>query len=216
MPLVRFFTECQEQAVLRAVSEANIALEEFKTLQGVLQAARNKIDRRHQADFENRKVMAGRIDDLADLALEFMKKIGREVTREVPGVKGPPPERSKPENEYYWRKQIIELARARSYFADLREPRCWARLQLQDGGITDFIVVLHFVGNPSPGSCIAGAFLFLRDIDGHDTQEAETVFLPSNPLFLTVEEDESAQQSRFRKWLDEVILIGLAEWKKRL
>jgi Fic family protein len=220
-PLVTLFAECQEQAILRAVSEADIALEELGTLKSVLEAARDKVDRRHRADVEKRKAMAARIDGFATSARDAFKKVASEVMKSVPGVKART-ERSTIDNEHYWRRQIIELARTRKYFADLREPRFWARLQIEDGGLTDLVVVIHFVGNPSPGSCAVAAFLVHRDrvspgaTEASSASEAETVFLPGASMLLASEEPESAQRRRFERWLNQAVVVGLAEWKRRL
>ncbi len=214
-PLVKLFVECQEEAILAAVSVAGPIIEEAGNLRAVLAAARDRIEDRRRTDIERKHQMAERIESLASVALIYLQDVATQVTSSLPEVRAKA-FRSKQEDEHYWRAQVIQLARARRYFADLREPRRWVRLQLRDGGLTDLIVVLHFVGNPSPGSSVSGAFLIHRDSREHDVTAGETVYLSSNPLLLTLDEDAAAQEKRFREWLSHVVLLGLAEWKKQL
>jgi Fic family protein len=214
-PLVRFFTECQQRAIIQAISAAEEVIGFESERKAVLAAARSKVAARLKIDADKRKMMAGRITDLADRAIEVLKRVAAEVEDSVPGVRTRT-KRSEISDEHYWTKQIIEMAKKRRYWADTREPRAWTRLQLEDGGLTDLIVVLHFVGNPSPGSCMTGAFLVHRDKVSDEMASASFTLLPQEPLLFVAEENVGPQRKRFLKWLDEAIVTALAEWKKRL
>lgn len=39
---------------------------------------------------------------------------------------------------------------------------------------------------------------------------------PARPLVLVAEEEIEPQRERFLKWVDEVVVIALSEWKKKL
>jgi hypothetical protein len=45
---------------------------------------------------------------------------------------------------------------------------------------------------------------------------AEFTLLPQDPLVLVSEEDAAPQRDRFLRWLDEAVVVGLAEWKRQL
>ncbi len=214
-PLVQLFAECQERAIVQAVSMADDAIAREGGKQALIEAARAKVASRAATGAAKRHEMAERISGLADDARSAMAGVGKEIEGSVPGVSART-ERSTPENAHYWTKQIVDLAKSRGYWADRREPRAWARLQLADGGITDVVVSLHFVGNPSPGTCMSGAFLVHRSRGGESVADATFTLLPQETLVLAAEEDESRQRERFAKWVDETILIALAEWKKQL
>lgn len=214
-PLVRFFADCQQRAIIQAISTAEEAITQETGRNAIIEAARTKVAARAKTDADKRKEMAARISKLADAAHGVFGALATELQSSVRGVRTRT-QRSDAENEYYWTKQIVEMAKLRRYWPDRHEPRTWARLQIEDGGITDFVVVLHFVGNPSPGSCMSGAFLVHRGREREEMATAEFTLLPQEPLVLVAEEDPAPQKKRFLKWLDESIVVALAEWKKRL
>lgn len=217
-PLVRFFADCQQRAIVQAVSVAEETIAQGRGRKALIEAAKAKVLARADSGAKEREEMASRISALADDARVAFKQIADEIESTVPGVKARTA-RSKADNEHYWTKQIVEMARRRQYWASKNEPRAWARLQMEDGGLTDLVVVLHFVGNPSPGSCMSGAFLQHRGRSKQEKKDmaaAEFTLLPQEPLVLAVEEDVAAQRERFLRWLDDAVDIALAEWKKQL
>jgi hypothetical protein len=154
---------------------------------------------------------------LARLAGEVSAKFARtsdEVRDKVEGCRASV-DRSSADTAHYFQSQIGELARKRGYWADLRESWDWVRLQLQDGGITDLVVVLHFIGNPSPGACVAAAFMEHRATQGGEFL-AEMIPLDTEPLVLYPAEEMLAQQKRFEHWLDEITRTSLAVWVRYL
>ncbi len=216
--LVRFFADCQQRAIIQALSVAEETITQERGRKAVLEAARTKVVARSESGAKGRKEMEKRISKLADAARDAFKVLAKEVQSAVPGVKTRT-ERSDTENEHYWTKQIVEMAKRRGYWASTRESRAWARLQIEDGGLTDLVVVLHFVGNPSPGSCMSGMFLVHRGRSKEERKQmtlAEFTLLPQDPLVLVSEEDAAPQRDRFLRWLDEAVVVGLAEWKRQL
>jgi len=215
-PLVAFFAKCQERVLTKAISEAEVVVGQEDSLAAVLAAATSKVLEREQTEVATRQVMAGRINALAALAAREMKKTGDKTKAQVPGVTART-ELHGPTTAHYFRAQVTDLARKHGYWADLREPRSWARLQLRDGGITDVVVALHFVGNPSPGVCVSAMFLEHRDqSDPKELSEVGLVDLGVEPLLLAADEDERAQRERFLKWLADGQIRALAQWTKYL
>jgi hypothetical protein len=214
-PLVTLFGSCEKRAIIQAISAAEDVIARTSGRAAAIEAARAKVMARQHADADKRLAMAGRITALADAANAVFGTIAGEVRKSVPGVQARNM-RSDATNAHFWTKQVVDMARARRYWADTREPRAWARLQLEDGGITDLVVALHFVGNPSPGSCMSGAFVVHRDRADEPMATAGFTLLPQEPLVLVAEEEEEPQRERFLRWVDEVVVIALAEWRKRL
>lgn len=214
-PLVLFFGECQQRAVIQAISLAQDVLAQTHERAAAIEAARAKVLGRAERDGDQRKLMAKRIAQLADEAKRVFATVANEVERAVPGIKART-KRSDRQNAHYWTHQIVELAKRHHYWADTREVREWARLQLEDGGLTDLVVVLHFVGNPSPGSCMTAAFLEHREGKHDEMPRSTFTLLPQEPVLLAPDEDEQLQQRRFLRWLDEAVVVALAEWRKRL
>jgi hypothetical protein len=103
-----------------------------------------------------------------------------------------------------FRSQIVEIAKQRGYWADLREPWEWVRLQLRDGGTTDVVVAVHFIGNPSPGACAAVAFMKHRAID-EDELRSERIPIDTETLVLYPAKEPASQRARLAAWLGEIV-----------
>jgi hypothetical protein len=213
--LVEFFVECQSTAIRSAISEADSTVAEQASLREIIQRARERTAHRRQPDRSKRDEMVRRSRQLATDAVSVLNRTGQQVSHDIPDV-AYRTVTSDSTNGHYWRHQIVEIAKAKHYFADLAEPRTWTRLRLENGGVTDVVFVFHFVGNPSPGSCTAAAFVVHRDTTADALEDSQTVYLPGEPLFLAAEEDAKSQQRRFTEWLERTLLIALAEWQKSL
>ena len=214
-PLTEFFAHCVQRVLTHAISEAETAVETTATLDAVLDVARSKIQSRAESAEADRNMMAVRIQNLAQLAEAELGRTGAEAQKKVPGITYRT-ELWAEKTAHYFRAQLIELARRHDYWADLREPRTWARLQLKDGGVTDIIVALHFIGNPSPGACVAMMFLQHRDLAEPKPVADSLVTLGVDPLLLAHVEGEDEQRTRFEKWLREAQLQALAQWTRYL
>ncbi|MCC6555425.1 MAG: hypothetical protein IT372_20895 [Polyangiaceae bacterium] len=97
--------------------------------------------------------------------------------------------------------------------------RRWVRLQLRDGGVTDVVIVWHFIGNPSPGSAVAVVFVQHRTSNVSDEDGATsptTIPLDVDPLTLFPDEEEAAQQQRFKDWLLSALKRALEVWVRLL
>ena len=214
-PLIEFFAHCVQRVLTHAISEAETVVETTATLDAVLDVARSKIQARAESAEADRNMMAGRIQGLARFAEEELGRTGAAAQKRVPGITYRT-EIWNTKTAHYFRAQLLELARRHSFWADLREPRVWARLQLKDGGVTDIIVALHFIGNPSPGACVAMMFLQHRDLAEPKPVADSLVTLGVEPLLLAYVENEDEQRARFEKWLREAQLQALAQWTRYL
>ena len=63
---------------------------------------------------------------------------------------------------------------------------------------------------------MSGAFLVHRGREKEEMATADFTLLPMDPLALVAEEVPELQRERFLSWLEEAVVVALAEWKKRL
>lgn len=159
--LVRYFGDCQKRMLLKAISEAEAAIGPAENFAAVLDAARQKVALQRPLRSSERDQMAARLGRFQREVEKGLGLTARRVQTEVTGIRAVVTA-SRPPTEDMYEAELLEYADAHGYWADLREERAWVRLQLQDGGRTDLVVTLHFVGNPSPGVLAAGLFLVHR------------------------------------------------------
>lgn len=156
-----------------------------------------------------------RLTALLDEAVRLWTETGAKIKEQVAGIDVRPVQRSEAKSRHYFRAQLLELGRTHDYWADLNEHRDWVRLQLRDGGVTDIVVAVHLIGNPSPGAAVAVVFLEHRDRDEPAGSHAPMT-VAAEPLLLSADENEQAQRDRFRAWLEAARNAALAQWTKFL
>lgn len=217
-PLIQFFGECQERIVLRALSDARLTVDQITGVDDAIDAARRKLLARGLKVQEGKARMEQRLERLVEQARRSLEPEARKIEQGVEGVRASV-QTSTPDKEHWFRAQVVELARRHGYWADLRELRRWARLHLRDGGVTDMVIVWHFIGNPSPGSAVAAVFVqhrALKSSDEDGVTSPSTIPLDIEPLTLFPDEDEAQQQQRFQDWLLGALKRALAVWVRLL
>ena len=220
-PLVEFLWSRVQDALTRAISEAEQVVSGTDSLQSVLMAAGAKSRDRQQEAVQARYDMNSRIEHLAIVASNRLDERFRpQLTSQVPGLRVYV-DIAREDSQHWFASQILRLAKKHGYWADFHEPRTWAKLRIEDGGTTDIVITLHFVGNPSPGTCVAALFLNHRDPltpEQAGQEPPETVMdVPAIPYLLLSPDEEAAQQEqRFLDWLDRAVTLGLAHWTRYL
>lgn len=213
-PLVRLFTSRQERAVRKAISEADAVTSNALSLDAALDAARKKVERRSESAAAARRLSNARLVALAKHTAAQFEETKKKIVEKLPAVRVAVAQKDA-KSARFWREQIVREAKRGEYWADLQEPWEWVHLKLVDGGVTDFVVVLHFVGNPTPGSAVAAAFLTHRSKDD-DRAVLDAPQLSAEPLMLYPEEAEAVQRTRFLDWLARATSEAITVWTRYL
>lgn len=215
-PLVDLFARCMERVTMRAIAEAEQVVEEPASFAAVLEAGRRKLAARAEQGALQRELWATRLTEYAECTRAVLEEAAQATVRSIEGIRAAVRQASSSDAHFY-RRQIVALARHRQYWVDLREERSWVRMRLRDGGITDLVVSLHLIGNPSPGICVADVFLEHRDLHEDESKgSADLLFLDVEPLLIAIDEDIAPQRDRLRTWLEQVKIQGVAQWLRYL
>jgi Fic family protein len=214
-PLVRYFADVQQSLLRRAISEAEGAIDAKAGFATVLAAAAQKRARRTELATVERERLRQRLLVLLDDAETMWRETGVKIHEQLRDIDVRPVQRADVGTRHHFRTQLLELGRLNDYWVELAEHRDWVRLQLRDGGVTDIVVAVHLIGNPSPGAAIAVAFVEHRDREEPADSHAPMT-VAAEPLLLSADEDEQAQRHRFRTWLEAARNTALAQWTKFL
>jgi hypothetical protein len=214
-PLVNFFADVQQRLVRRAISEAEGAIDAKAGFSTVLAAAAQKRVRRTELATTERQVLRQRLTALLDEGVKLWTETGTKIKEQLDDIDVRPVQRADAKSRHYFRTQLLELGRNHDYWVELNEHRDWVRLQLRNGGVTDIIVAVHLIGNPSPGAAVAVVFLEHRDLNEPAGSHAPMT-VAAEPLLLSADENEQAQHHRFRTWLEAARNTALAQWTKFL
>lgn len=214
-PLVKLFTTRQERAVRKAISEAETITSHATSLEAALDAAQEKFRRREQATQNARQIARDRLVALRSVTAGELERVRARIVAKIPSATVKVFQNDT-QTARYWREQIVREAKRGEYWADLHEPWEWVHLSLVDGGKTSFVIVLHFIGNPTPGAAAAIAFVTHRGKGDDDTTVLDASQLSLEPLMLYPHEAEAPQRARFLDWLSRATTEAIAVWTRYL
>lgn len=225
-PLVDLFASAQRQSFLTSLSLSETVLAEDASYQHVLQSVVKQIEKRgiaHLADAIQK--VEERARSLHRIAKERLKDVEREIEVALKKVTTDSfvvrldDANADDERAYYYRYQIIETAKILGYYANLNLYKSWLRLLLRVEGVqTELLLSFHVVGYEHRGVmvCSACGYRKLSADEGDLSTIQEIEPLSSAYYSFTYQDEQERLQNDFRKWLEAVIVAGLAYWRKGL
>jgi Fic family protein len=229
--LVRLFDQIEKRAYIQALDLSEDVLQTKTPVLSLI----DSITERYQ---ERQRHLYGRVFDIVakrlyELARESMEMFAAQMRQRFQknhlqiSVRA---DASYPEGSDWYRAQIVEVARKLGYFANLTRPRLWVRLRLIDEArITpnaEIVVSLHYLGRENRGVMIATAFLDIVHTSNSEEpedqanersfRETHTIVTDGFTFAYTDTDMGERRQQEFRQWLEQALIVGLAEWQKQL
>ena len=200
-----------------AISEALLVEEDVKAVLGGLLKAADKIaaDKLQELKgvFEHAHALesdiADRLKVISPDVEVALKRVLDEATVFVT--------RSTPDNNYYFRAQIIENAKHHiGYFADTSEYRSWVALNMRWSRRGQLVFAVHGFGKPFNGSLVCAPFLEFKDTDEEGQTRIALVPIAEEGLVFFYNEDREGLLSRFVPWWEDVVKVALKELTQNL
>ena len=218
--LVDHFVRIQKKAFIRALSISEDVLKYRKDLIQVIDAAKDRLK-------ERAELRAAEMDEaiklsrtLEDIAWEKFQSVANELNLQLSGVVkkySANSDRSGSANDYWFKIQIVEIAKNFEYYADTRTHRSWVRLKVKEERQAELVIAFHALGVEFLGIMAASAFLIYRDQTEGNEATVDGPYPVCKEIFqFSYKENEKNVSSRFEKWLDDVVLFGLDEWRRQL
>ncbi len=220
--LINLFSKVQKKAFLKALSlSENVLSDDSKPLKQVISAGIERLKARKEQQIQQMQLqafaLAGKLEDIAEenfgeVAFALSKELKKLEEGYFSDVK-----RSDENNDYWFRQQIIQTAKMLEYYADARTYRSWVRLKIKEDRQTEIILSFHALGFEFLGIMAASAFIEYRDrTEGQEVTSDIPRILCSEVFQFSYNEQEDAVVQRFKSWLDDVLLVGLEQWRKQL
>ncbi len=211
-PLVVLFAGMQKRRILQALSLSDAGLmsptNAGTNREAMFSAIKEKLASRDVTSGENR------MDYVFKLSKELVFATGLEfdvVTRGIRAVfpSGHPDSYSLSyqDQQSVWSDLIPRVAREYGYVPDTSVANVVQNLTINDENLTRITVHVHGLGKPFTGVLVALAIF---------TTRSEAVSITREPFSFAYNEEEADVLTRYKQWLDEVIFLGLNEWRKRL
>lgn len=103
---------------------------------------------------------------------------------------------------YYFKRQIVDVAKQMEYFADISSYRSWVRLNMKDGVRGSLLIAFHSYGREFNGllACTGAWFENMPSDEGH--LETTTATPMAEPLVFNYRDSVESAQERFEPWLE--------------
>ncbi len=221
IPLIKLFATIQKNTFTSALSIAGRVKESIQ-VSSIIDSIKLQIEskkRLEKKSWDLAKDMANYIiklarDEMNSTALALKQKLGD-------FWKGKYPLASKAldgeDQDYYFRNQIIEMAKTNRYFANLSLYRSWARLTIPGKNQSEILISAHGIGPEFRGVIAISACYFSRNKDVEQNGDiGDFAVLGKEAFYLTYREKKSDLQKRFLEWSNLVLAEGIAFWGKSL
>lgn len=219
--LVNLFSKVQKKAFLKALSLSENVLQAPSPLQQVISAATERLRARKWSSLRKMQTktfeLSKRLEDFAEERLESIaNKINKEL-QELDQHYFADARRSDVETDFWFKKQIIEVARELDYYADTRTYRAWVRLKIKEDRQTELVLSFHSLGVEFLGIMAVSAFMEYRDRNEDGETSVDGPYILSKEIFqFSYIEKEQEITARFEPWLNDVLLAGIDKWRKQL
>ncbi len=220
-PLVEVFATTQKKAFIEALGISSHIKRTHRVEQEV-DAIRRKLEKKALAkrkEWDKVKEIASELQRCANERLKELVELLQKETKHIPqkiefyedfAVDGD-------QRDYYFRLQIIEVAKKLSYYANTREYRAWSRLVLKSGNQSEILISFHATGYEFRGVLAVSACFFRREETAEDERQIADIIPLSEDIFqLNYKEKTEDVKPRFREWLENVLTLGLEIWREDL
>lgn len=219
-PLVAMFAKLQKGSLLKALSLSEDVIRRSTTLNNVVEAAIGRLrQRREEVLSEQKKVIehARRLEEEAVTEMEPLAQLLTTQLRQLDTNYSARVDRSEPRNDFWFKHQVVAVARKHEYFADTITHRAWVRLRIFDERQTSVVVSFHSVGTQFVGILGASAFVEFREIDEAQHTSIDGPYPVSADLFeFSYLDPFDAVRERFARWLGETLALGVDQWRRQI
>jgi Fic family protein len=220
-PLVRLFSKIQKKAFVRALSLSESVLHEHEPLQQLISAGIERLRTRKQQRIQQMQSRAFELSQrLEELAEEKLKSVALTLNNELQDLEQSyfaEAKRNDDDTDFWFRQQIIKTAKALDYYADTRTYRAWIRLKIKEERQTELVLSFHALGFEFLGIMAASAFIEYRDKTENSEITGDGPRVICDEVFqFSYNEQEDAVIQRFQEWLNDVLIVGIDQWRKQL
>ncbi|MBI4673987.1 MAG: Fic family protein [Chloroflexi bacterium] len=219
--LVNSFVRVQKKSFLHALSISEDVLRDRESMQQVIQAA---IDRLRTRQVQERAAQTRDLSQLSQqleqIAFDHFLSVAETLDAELRMINyryGALAERSDAGTQHYFNRQIIETAKRFDYYADMRTYAAWVRLKIRETRQAELILSFHSLGVEFLGIMAVSAFMEYRDRSEDNEVNLQGPYPLSDEIFqFSFKEATSIVKERFEQWLNNIVLIGLDQWRRQL
>lgn len=220
IPLVELFSRIQRSTFISALSiAANV--KESAQLSSIIDSIKVKIESRKQGEIESRESAKKIADFVIEKTHDEMQRVAAKLRQELSSFwKNRYPVASfalnNSEKDYYFKNQIIAMAKENGYYANPSLYKSWARLIIPGKNQSEILVSAHGIGYEFRGIIAVAACFYSRNKDAEQNEIGDFTVLGKEYFQLTYKEKVEDLQKRYLNWLNRVLAEGIAVWGKSI
>ena len=122
------------------------------------------------------------------------------------------------EHKGSWNRwQIITSARKLGYYADLQVHPAWVELRIETDEWVGILIAFHGIGHGWSGLIGAVPMAYRKGFGEDGVREVvEVRTLATEPFEIGFTTDPIKVEQRFRKWLEDALILGLRYWQENV
>ncbi|RUT04756.1 hypothetical protein DSM106972_043250 [Dulcicalothrix desertica PCC 7102] len=219
--LVHLFTKLQKKLFTKVLSLSENNVIENEVVQQAIIAGITRIKARKEKTITLTQSqlfeLAHKLENIAEQKFGLVALELNHNLKQLEEIYFADAEKSNETNNYWFRQQVIQTASSLEYYADTRTYCSWVRLKIKEDRQTEIIISFHALGFEFFGLLAASAFIQYRDIsEGQEILVVSPHVLCNEVFqFSHIEQEDSVIQ-RFNVWLEDVLLVGIDQWRKQL
>jgi hypothetical protein len=220
-PLINLFSRVQRRSIVKVLGIAG-TVTRLAGIDQVIAAARNAYVARQggpSASMEQAKATA-RV--LHGIATGLLEEVAQKLQREL-GALSPDfhfrvdAETNEGQRRYYFRAQVVQVARMLDYYANTSLYHDWVRLIINTDDQSEILVSLHGIGHEYRGLLAASVGFYRRVATEEGERETTPAVSPAQSLLqINYLEPAADAEARFKQWLQEELTGALEMWRMNL
>ncbi len=218
-PLIDLFARLEKRALTTAMSLGEEVVREQKTLGAMISAVAESFQARTAQREQSQRAVLALADDLITVATKRLDGLRDQMQGELSSITPVTVSvtQARPDSRKWFWKQVVDVAGALDYFANLRTYHNWVRLKIAEDRQAEIVVSAHPIGRRFSGLMGATAFIEYRDRQEEGPSEVDGPYrLVDQPFYFSYRDEKDNVLTRFDKWLNEVILAGLEQLRLQL
>ena len=219
-PMIDLFVEAERKAFVRVLSISEEVLHVRETEQQLIVSAVARLKAKQQLAERAQSHVFDTVKKLEQLTKVRFVEVAEQLTatlRDIDSDYAAFIDASTTENDFWFKSQIITIARQLQYYADTNTYRAWLRLKIKETRQVDIVVAYHSLGYNFSGVIAASAYLEYRQRDEDGDVSVEGPYPLSGTVFqFAYTEPEDKVIERYINWLNDTIRNGLDQWRRSL
>ncbi len=220
-PLISLFSSVQRRTFVKVLGIAS-TVQRQAGLEQIIAAARHAIVSRKQAQLQELEGAKRTARELHELTKQTLESVAKRLASEL----GPPlsdynfrvdSESNDGHRRHYFKGQVIEVAKALEYFANISVYHDWSRLILRTDDQSEILVSIHGIGYEYRGVLVASVGYYKRvETEAHERETTKTLNACDTVLQINYAEETKKARTRFEAWLQESLPRALEMWRTGL